>query len=97
MKLYGYRKEHYDYMKDGQRKVGDNVTLYFGYKIPAIEGQGVCALSYNCDSRLSRAILEGRKPIVIGADYDLIPNQYGNLTELFVHEDGGGGGKENKK
>ena len=95
MKLYGYKKEHYDYVKDGQHKVGDIVVLYFGYKIPANDGQGVCALQYGTDSRLSRAILEGRKPLVIGAEYDLVPNQYGNLADLIIRDTGGG--KENKK
>ncbi|MBR2020099.1 MAG: hypothetical protein IKA05_06850 [Clostridia bacterium] len=100
MKLYGYKKEHYDYVKDGQHKVGDSVTLYFGYRIPTNEGQGICALSYGADFRLSQSILAGKKPIVIGADYDLIPGQYGNLSDIVMRDvataPDGGGGKEKK-
>lgn len=94
MKLVGFRKDSYDYVKEGNRIQGTNVVLYFSYKIPAGDGAGVAALSYDAGARLSRKIMQGVKPLVLGADYDIIPGEYGKIEDILPVDTGG---KENKK
>lgn len=94
MKLCGFKKDSYDYVKDGNRIQGTNVTLYFSYKIPVNEGQGVAAVGYDASAKLSRAILGGNKPLTLGGDYDIIPGEYGKIENVILHDTGG---KENKK
>lgn len=91
MKLTGFKKDHYDYTKDGNRYQGTNVTLYFSYKIPSSDGAGVATMGYPASAKLSRAICGGNKPLTLGGEYDIIPGEYGKLEDiiLFVPDTGG--------
>lgn len=94
MKLCGFKKEPYDYQKDGNRIQGTNVTLYFSYKISPTDGAGVAAVGYPASSQLSRQIMQGSKLLSLGADYDIIPGEYGKINDILLYDTGG---KENKK
>lgn len=82
MKLTGYKKEAYDYTKEGNRYQGTNVLLYFSYKIPQTLGAGVASVAYSTSGKLSRAICQGQKPLVLGGDYDIIPGEYGRIDDI---------------
>lgn len=91
MKLTGFKKENYDYTKDGNRYQGTNVLLYFSYKIPQALGAGVASVGYATTSKLSRAICNGEKPLILGGDYDIIPGEYGKIEDIvpYAHDPGG--------
>ena len=94
MKLVGFKKDHYDYTKEGNRIQGTNVTLYFSYKIPSADGAGVAAVGYTASARLSRQICQGVKSLSLGSEYDIIPGEYGKIEDICLYDTGG---KENKK
>lgn len=72
MKLTGFIKEHYDYVKDGRRIEGDTYSLYFSYRIPQMLGAGVASVAYPVTRSLNNAIASGQQILLLGGDYDLI-------------------------